>query len=169
MSTFLSPPQGGDQGHTHVVIKTKFYYPQRRFHVGSMIKEPTFSAGAAGDENLIPGLGRFPRRGTTIHLSILAWRIPKQKSLVSYSPWGGKSWRQISDLACSTSQENAHMIHGSDPYFFWIYGEMFPVVLLQPEVHYCGLQINILPVACQWFLTTADYGFVRTYLEKNEI
>jgi len=28
--------------------------------------------------------------GTATHSSILAWRIPRQKSLVSYSPWGRK-------------------------------------------------------------------------------
>ena len=30
----------------------------------------------AGDEGLIPGSGRSPGEGDTIHSSILAWRIP---------------------------------------------------------------------------------------------
>ena len=30
------------------------------------------------------------------HSSILAWRTPGQRSLVGYSPWGRKSWTQLS-------------------------------------------------------------------------
>ena len=31
------------------------------------------------------------------HSSILAWRIPGQKSLAGYSPWGCKSQTRLSD------------------------------------------------------------------------
>ena len=44
----------------------------------------------AGDTGLIPGPGRSPGEGSGTHYSILAWKIPWQKSLVGYSPWGHK-------------------------------------------------------------------------------
>ena len=43
------------------------------FSGGSDSKE---SACSAGDMGSIPGLGRFPREGTSSPLCILAWRIP---------------------------------------------------------------------------------------------
>ena len=33
----------------------------------------------------------------TAHSSILAWDIPGQRNLVGYSPWGHKSWTQLTD------------------------------------------------------------------------
>ena len=36
------------------------------------------------------GMGFHPGKGTATHSSILAWRIPGQRGLVSYSPWGRK-------------------------------------------------------------------------------
>ena len=38
-------------------------------------------------------------REMATHSSILAWRIPWQKSLVGYSPWGCKSWVWFNDWA----------------------------------------------------------------------
>ena len=40
----------------------------------------------------VQSLGREDplEEGMTTHSSILAWRIHKQRSLVGYSPWGGK-------------------------------------------------------------------------------
>ena len=35
-------------------------------------------------------MGFHPGKGTATHSSILAWRIPGQRGLVSYSPWGRK-------------------------------------------------------------------------------
>ena len=36
--------------------------------------------------------------GMVIHSNILAWRIPEQRSLAGYSPWGHKmSKRQLND------------------------------------------------------------------------
>ena len=51
-------------------------------------KESTFNAGDLGS---VPGLGRFPWRreqlSTPVHLP---GEFHRQKSLVSYSPWGRK-------------------------------------------------------------------------------
>ena len=43
------------------------------FPCGSTGKESTCNEGNLGS---IPGLGRFPKKETTTHSSILAWRIP---------------------------------------------------------------------------------------------
>ena len=43
------------------------------FPGGSAVKHPPASAG---DEGLIPGLGRSPGGGNATHSSILAWEIP---------------------------------------------------------------------------------------------
>ena len=37
------------------------------------------SACNTGDLSLIPGLGRSPEKGTAIHYSILAWRVPTDR------------------------------------------------------------------------------------------
>ena len=52
------------------------------------------SACNGGDLGLIPGLGRSPdwedppEEGMVTHSSILAWRIPMNRSLAGYCPWG---------------------------------------------------------------------------------
>ena len=147
LSTLLSPPQGGDQGHTHVVIKTKFYYTVRTFHVGSMIKNPPAVQEPQVMRIWFLGWEDSLEEDTAIHSSILAWRIPGQRSLVSYSPWGAKSWRR-NDLACSTCQENAaQMVHRSDSSFFWIYGEMWfyfsqRFIIVAQELTFCWWPIS---------------------------
>ena len=54
------------------------------------------SACNAGDLGPIPGCWEDPlEEGMAIHSNILAWRIPRQRSLVGYSPWGcrvGHDW-----------------------------------------------------------------------------
>ena len=45
----------------------------RGFPSGSVVKEPTCSAGDAG---LIPGSGGSPGEGNGTHFSILVWKIP---------------------------------------------------------------------------------------------
>ena len=57
------------------------------FPDGSDAKESTCNVGDLG---LIPGLGRSPGGGHGNHCSILAWKIPGQRSLAGYSPWGSK-------------------------------------------------------------------------------
>ena len=42
-----------------------------------MVKNPSASAGDAGDMGSIPGLGRSPEGGSGNPLRILAWRIPR--------------------------------------------------------------------------------------------
>ena len=44
-----------------------------------VIKNLPANAGDTEDEGLIPGSGRFPEEGMTIHSSILAWRIPTDR------------------------------------------------------------------------------------------
>ena len=44
----------------------------------------------AGDPGLIPGLGRSPGEGNGNPLQDYAWKIPWQRSLIGYSPWGRK-------------------------------------------------------------------------------
>ena len=46
------------------------------FPSGRVIKNLPANAGDAGDEGLIPGLGRSPGEEIATHSSILAWKIP---------------------------------------------------------------------------------------------
>ena len=46
------------------------------FPSGRGIKNLPANAGDAGDEGLIPGLGRSPGEEIATHSSILAWKIP---------------------------------------------------------------------------------------------
>ena len=55
------------------------------FPGGSVVKNPPASAG---DVSVIPGSGRSLTEGMTAPSSILAWRIPGQRSLAGSSPWG---------------------------------------------------------------------------------
>ena len=48
------------------------------------------SARNAGELGSIPGSGRSPEKGMATHSSIIAWRIPWQRSVARYSPWGRK-------------------------------------------------------------------------------
>ena len=48
------------------------------------------SACNAGDPGLIPGPGRSPGEEVATRSSILAWRIPWERNLVGYHPWGCK-------------------------------------------------------------------------------
>ena len=60
------------------------------FPGGSESKEPACNAGDPGS---IPGLGRSLEKGMETHSSVLAWKVPRQRSLVGYSLWlSQKSW-----------------------------------------------------------------------------
>ena len=59
----------------------------RGFPSGSDSKESACDAGVLG---LIPRSGRVPEKGMATHSSILAWRIPEQRSLEGYSSWDCK-------------------------------------------------------------------------------
>ena len=54
------------------------------------------SAGDTRDAGSIPGLGGSLEEETATHSSILAWKIPLQRSLVGYSPWGARGWTRLS-------------------------------------------------------------------------
>ena len=53
---------------------------------GGSVKDPSASAGDAGDVGLIPGSGSSLGEGKATHSSILAWKIP----WTEYSPGGHK-------------------------------------------------------------------------------
>ena len=57
------------------------------------------SAGDTRDAGSIPGLGGSLEEETATHSSILAWKIPLQRSLVGYSPWGARSRTRLSARA----------------------------------------------------------------------
>ena len=59
--------------------------------VALVVKNPPANAGNIRNAGSIPGLGRSPEEGMATHSSILAWRIPGQRSLVGYSPRGRKA------------------------------------------------------------------------------
>ena len=59
---------------------------ERSFPGGAVVKNPPTNAGDT-DTGLIPGSRRSPGKGMAIHSGILAWKIPRKRSLVGYSPW----------------------------------------------------------------------------------
>ena len=58
---------------------------QSSFLGGSVVKNPSASAGVAGS---IPGLGRPLEKEMATHSNILAWEIPWTEERGSYSPQG---------------------------------------------------------------------------------
>ena len=55
-----------------------------------MVKKLPANAGDAGDGGSIPGWDDPLEEGMATHSSILAWKIPGQRRLAGYSPWGRK-------------------------------------------------------------------------------
>ena len=70
------------------------------FH--AQVVQSSANAGDTGDVGLIPGAGRFPRRGNGNPLYILAWKIPWTEESAGYSP-------------CSLMTEHTHI---QDIYLF---------------------------------------------------
>ena len=64
------------------------------FPCGSAGKESDCNAGDLGS---IPGSGRSPGEGNATRPSILAWRAPRQRSLVGYDPRVTKSQIALSN------------------------------------------------------------------------
>ena len=79
----LNPPMP-PQGHLHFKLQV---IALLGFPGGSDGKE---SACNAGDPGSIPGREDPVEKGMATHSSILAWRIPWQRSLMGYSPWGSQ-------------------------------------------------------------------------------
>ena len=53
----------------------------------------------AGDQGLMPGLGRFPWRRAQQHIPVfLPGEFHGQRSLVGYSPWGRKELDTMEQL-----------------------------------------------------------------------
>ena len=58
--------------------------------VGLVVKNPPGSRRDLKDVGLIPGSGRSLEEALATGSSILAWRIPRTRSLVGYDPEGDK-------------------------------------------------------------------------------
>ena len=67
-----------------------------------MVKNPPAIARDIRDTGLIPGSGRSPGEGNgdPLQCSCLE-NAHGQRSLASYSPWGGKELDTLSDLVCT--------------------------------------------------------------------
>ena len=61
-----------------------FFDPQKSEIKPHTSQHPPANAGDVRDVGSIPGSGRFPGGGHGNHSSILAWRIPGQRSLAAY-------------------------------------------------------------------------------------
>ena len=65
---------------------TDFIPPNYSHPDGLDSKDSAYNEGEPGSS-----LGQFLlEKGMATHCSILAWRIPRQRSLEGYSPWGSK-------------------------------------------------------------------------------
>ena len=81
-----------DRAHQEVVAFLKYIYLFfcfEGFPGGSNRKE---SVCNAGDQGLVPGLGRSPgeRNGNPLQYSCLENSMDREASLADYSPWGCK-------------------------------------------------------------------------------
>ena len=78
------------------------------FPCSSVSKE---SARNARDVNSIPGSGRFPGEGNgQLTPVFLPGESHGQRSLAGYSPWGRKSWTQLSDQ--TATRELKRLVQG---------------------------------------------------------
>ena len=77
------------------------------FPDGSEGKE---SACNAGDQGLIPGLGRSPGEGNGDPLQFLPGESHGQRSLAGYSPWGGTESDTTEVTEHSTAQACIHIL-----------------------------------------------------------
>ena len=67
----------------------------RASQVALVVKNPPTNAGDIKDSALIPELVRFPGRRHGNPLQFLPGESRGQRSLVGYSPWGGKSQTRL--------------------------------------------------------------------------
>ena len=66
-----------------------------------MVKNPPTNAGRH-EMWFDPWVRKIPlEKGMATHSSIFTWRIPGQRSLVGYSPWGCKELEAIEQLTLS--------------------------------------------------------------------
>ena len=78
-------------------------------------KESTCSAGTTGDPGWIPGLGRSLKKEMATHSGTLASKIPGERNLMGYSPWGHRVGH---DLATKQQQSFTVFIHPGVSYIF---------------------------------------------------
>ena len=77
------------------------------------MKNPPTNAGDT-DAGLIPGSRRSPGKGMAIHSGILAWKIPRKRSLVGYSPWHCKESDVTEQLSMHPKTAQAVLLIHSD-------------------------------------------------------
>ena len=73
------------------------------------------SPAYAGDLSLIPGLGRSLKKEMATHSGTLASKIPGERNLMGYSPWGHRVGH---DLATKQQQSFTIFIHPGVSYIF---------------------------------------------------
>ena len=128
-------------------------------------RESTFSAGDAGDVDLIPGLGRSPERGNGNPFQYYCMeKSHGWRSLMGYSPWGCKE----SDLFyVSTGHLYVLLIQFLCPYFSWIFFFLVVNVSYIFWIIYtywiCGLQIlfSIPKINFSFFCFFGDFFTVE--------
>ena len=87
---------------------------------GEKVKKLPSNTGHSRDLGLIPGLGRSPGEGMAIHISILAWKIPRTEDLGRLQSMGsqrvGREWAcapipvHFSSLIPSVDIHSCHLL-----------------------------------------------------------
>ena len=77
---------------THCILP--FYARIRASLVAQTVENPPANAGDPGSKD--PGWEDPLKKGMATHSSILAWRIPEQRSLAGYIHGVEKSWTRLS-------------------------------------------------------------------------
>ena len=98
------------------------------------------SAYNAGDLGSIPGSARSPGEGNG-HSSTLAWKIPGQRNLVGYSPWGRKKLDMTEQLHFLSLiyTFTSSLIHPLNDSFNYSFTHSF----LQPSSHPLTLKLAL--------------------------
>ena len=85
---------------------------------GLVVRNLPANAGDARDTGLIPGLGRYPGVGNSVHSSITVWKIPWTEEPGGHGPWGGKEsdrTEHSQECACTHTHTHTHTHSGMDP------------------------------------------------------
>ena len=78
---------------------------------GLVVRNLPANAGDARDTGLIPGLGRYPGVGNSVHSSITVWKIPWTEEPGGHGPWGGKEsdrTEHSQECACTHTHTHTH-------------------------------------------------------------
>ena len=108
----LQPPNNGSTPSTGVCIINFHSVSPVGSPGAAVVKTPSAKAGDAGDTSSIPGSERSLEEEITIHFSILAWKIPTDRSQVGYSPQDCKSQSRLSMHICNAdSAKTSTIVH----------------------------------------------------------